>query len=269
MKDTAAKSTEPKLDVSLKPAQESDLIKNLKRIVEKYDNYRMEAARHMQLLKDAEVEEKKLIEGADPDDAGQLRTISEMRIRKEMLSNKIQQFNTAANEGLDDLGVECDKLISDLINVLDNKWSECVCLIEAGLRQLFGGRELFAMEAAQEICNKTNFYSQYHQLYNYLRSEGLRAKLPIFKVKALLATFDQVNDLTPNTIRNGNIWETKTTEKAQDEELALLLTADGKEERILIIMNGGMNSREVAEKAADGRIKFLQAEQERRGIAVR
>jgi len=271
MKKTNTKKAKSQTDVPQEAATQNDPVKNLKRIVAKYDDCRMEAARHTQLLKDLEAEEKKLIENADPDDAARVKEISEIRIRKEMLSNKVAQFKAAAEEGINELGWECNALIDNLVNILNEKWSHCVLLIAENLKGFFYERQEVALKEAKEVCKTTNFCTQYNQLYEYLRSEGLRGKLPIFKAKALLEIFERVDYLTPVTPFHGKLFEPKTAEKHEDEELARLLTADGREELILskIAQTQGRMTRETAEKSVDGRIKFLKEEHERRGLAQR
>ncbi|HTR41502.1 MAG TPA: hypothetical protein VMH87_07790 [Pseudomonadales bacterium] len=266
---TATETPEAKTDVPSAAKPENETIKKIKLIVGKYDNSRMEAARHTQMAQEAEVEEKRLLENASPDDEEQIRKITDLKVRRELLTNKSAQFKEAAERDLADLHAANAMAVESILEQLETMYSDTCYLIAEALENFFYKRPLDALAEAKEVIRNTNFGSVYFALTAYLRTEGFLDKLPIFKAKAILEVFNRVKLLGPFEMMPWTNPPVKSAEFMQDKELEKLLTEDGREELILHKINAsnGKMTREVAERTVDNRIEFLKSEQEKREVA--
>lgn len=244
-------------------------IYDLKALLERHDESLCKADSSRQSAAALEAEEKRLLETADLDDPNTMEAIKEIRLKKEMAMASAARLARGNEEIESAVREECSALIAGLLDVLNKKYSDCILAIAGTIQGFFIDRPQAALKAAAEVFNTTNLGIKYGQLTGYLRTSGLQSRPAFFLAKEIL-------DLSPKVVmlnvtlepspEDVPLWEVKSVERLEDEELERLLTPMGFEERVQIIMDGSRNGtpRAKAEKSVQGRIDHLKAEQERR-----
>lgn len=244
-------------------------IYDLKALLQRHDESLCKADGSRQSAAALEAEEKSLLESADLDDPNTMDRIKEVRLKKEMAMASAARLARGNEEIESAVREECSALIAGLEDVLSKKYSDCVMAIAGTIQGFFVDRPQAALSAAAEVFNTTNLGIKYGQLFNYLRTTGIQSKPAFFLAKEILELSPKVALLnvtlepSPDEVP---LWEVKSVERLEDEELERLLTPMGFEERVQIIMDGSRNGtpRAKAEKSVQGRIDHLKAAAERR-----
>jgi hypothetical protein len=240
-------------------------VKNLEKLLKKHSELLMERDRHEQMVKDLKAEEVELLKKTDLDNAEHFKAIGMVRMKCEIAPKKVAEFGAAAEEALCEIDDECHAIIAAMVETLDALRAQTVSVMAGSLARFFRGRKGEAVRAARDVFTQTNVASQYWPLMEHLKSEALCKQSPLFRAKAVLEVSPKIVLLNYDTEETGLPWgPPQSYERLQDQELEQL-SKDPKE-RIELMLRGGV-TREAAEKAVQGRIKHLKAEQAQRGIA--
>jgi hypothetical protein len=234
-------------------------------LLAKHDNFAMERARHSQMVGECEAEEKKLLATTDLADAGQFKTVSDLRLKRELLPYKIRQFEDAAEEVLDELSGECERVVKALQEHISEARQNCFNFLIEFLDLAFIGRPTDLHANALRVLGETNFALAVAPFERHFKNDGFIAKPLILKAKSLIEDAPKILAITalcaaPTTFP----WEIKTMAQLEEEEIVRLTSVLGREERIQILMEKGNQSRGEAEKTMDKRVEYLKGEKAKR-----
>jgi hypothetical protein len=246
-------------------------VKNLEKLLEKHGNFLMEADRHRQMVTDLAFEEKKLVAETEVNSAPEkLNAIGAVRLKREFAPKKIAEFEQAADAVLSEIGLECQELIDGMNEILAEKYSQCFLIIYSALWPFFFGRDDAARHEVKVVIQHSNFGERYHRASEFLKSDGLNEKAPLFKAAAVLDISKRSTLIEMTGQSAEGLWgeAPKSAEKHEDEELDLLLSVSGRQERFHFLVEKGLPMAD-AEKTIEGRIAHLRAEQKQRGLAKR
>jgi len=210
---------------------------------------------HKQLATRLEGEEKKMLEGADLSDAGQFKKISDLRLRREIVPRKIEQFG----EGLAELDLElrdaCAELNGELFQVIQQRKQEAHRELCAALGLFLTGRGREIGAVASKIFYETNLGLTVEEPEVRLGINVIMNRPLLLAASELLALAPQIEGLKVYCDPPGERFHIRTIEELEKKELAELLKDP--EPFILAKMEYGCG-REQAEKSVTGRKILLQ-----------
>jgi hypothetical protein len=234
-------------------------ISQLQKLLARHEELLQERARHSQLVKDLETEEKTLLETTDLEDKKQFEKISQLRLRRELLPRKIASFGEEAEGCLTELDNECAAAIRIYQDIIIQKMKTMKKEIAKGLLPFFTGRSGLAYLLIDELIPKTNAGTHMNNHLARLNSENLTKRLTRFKAEELIKMGPvleglQIYEPLPHEI---------TGQKSHVQVLAheLQTLTDAPEEAILRKMKYGL-TREQAVAAVEARMKKIKSELE-------